>query len=117
MIERKAPCCGYYVFTYYDLKGPIFMSDIEKLKQAVVDAAVVYRHAIGTDCHAAYVDLMAKVGAYQNAELATSASHEAVVDDEPCKNCGTCRWVDAPSVCGERDCLGMDDGWRGWEEV
>ena len=61
--------------------------------------------------------------AYQNAEPATSDSHEAVVDAEedkyqsytPVKNCTTCRWQNAYSVCGAKDCLGASQKFRGWE--
>ena len=86
--------------------------------------------ALLTQRNDAYEELLRKaealqaVRAYQNAEPATSDSHEAVVDAEedryqsyaPIKRCRTCRWENSQSVCGAKDCLGKSQNYRGWEK-
>lgn len=101
----------------------------------VVDAAVKWADRGFTLRDPFEAAVFEAVRAYQDAELATSDSHEAVVDevidiwrklrtdDEEdryqsyirVKNCTTCRWCDSRSVCGANDCLGDIHNYRGWE--
>ena len=33
------------------------------------------------------------------------------------KSCEYCKWREARSVCGDRDCLGAEQGFRGWQPL
>ena len=91
----------------------------------VVDAAVAW---VLPELRGSYAGdtqrLIDAVRTYQSKQPATSDSHEAMVDAEECehqpyvpiKNCTTCRWQEAQSVCGAKDCLGKSQNYRGWEK-